>query len=144
MLASKSTAPLMRTALAQIFAAGSRKISWVPTASSASTPHIPSKKVARHHSMQRSTQSSTVHFNSLAASGTLAVVGATPDSSKPVFALMESLIDEGYDVIPVNYGVAKQGGLILGRKAVASVAEVEGSAKIVDIFNEENPYYLPV
>jgi len=40
--------------------------------------------------------------------------------------------------------MAHEGGSILGSKAVASVADVDASVEIVDIFDEQNPYYIPV
>ena len=50
---------------------------------------------------------------------------------------------QGFAVVPVNYSVAQAGGEILGRKAVAQVADCCG-LEVVDIFNEENPYYMPM
>jgi predicted CoA-binding protein len=50
---------------------------------------------------------------------------------------------QGFTVVPVNYSVAQAGGEILGRKAVAQVADCCG-LEVVDIFNEENPYYMPM
>lgn len=76
-------------------------------------------------------------------STSFAIVGATADTSKPAFAIMKSLMDEGFTVVPVNYSVAQAGGEILGRKAVAQVADCCG-LEVVDIFNEENPYYMPM
>jgi predicted CoA-binding protein len=47
-------------------------------------------------------------------------------------------------IVPINVSLAREGGQIMGRKAVASVAEIDGEIEIVDIFDEQNPYYIPV
>ena len=51
---------------------------------------------------------------------------------------------QGYTIVPINVALANKGESILGSKAVASVAEVEAGVEIVDIFDEQNPYYIPV
>lgn len=61
-----------------------------------------------------------------------AVVGASPKPDRPVYGVMQRLIDKGYTVVPVNPGQA--GGEILGQKVYATLADVPAPADVVDIF----------
>lgn len=61
----------------------------------------------------------------------IAVVGASAKPWRPSNGVMRFLIDRGYDVIPVNPGLAGQ--TIHGRTVVASLADV-GTLDMVDIF----------
>jgi hypothetical protein len=61
-----------------------------------------------------------------------AVVGASADPSRPSYGVMEFLIAEGYEVVPVNPTLAGQE--ILGRKVYARLADVPGPVHVVDIF----------
>lgn len=61
----------------------------------------------------------------------IAVVGASAKPWRPPNGVMRFLIDRGYDVIPVNPGLAGQ--TIHGRTVVASLADV-GTLDMVDIF----------
>lgn len=63
---------------------------------------------------------------------TIALVGASPKEDRPSFRVMGKLIAHGYTVIPVNPGLAGQE--ILGRKVVASLAEIDVPIDMVDIF----------
>jgi uncharacterized protein len=62
----------------------------------------------------------------------IAVVGASPKPERPSYGVMRFLLDHGFDVIPVNPGLA--GGEILGQSVMASLAEIEGTVDLVDIF----------
>jgi predicted CoA-binding protein len=62
----------------------------------------------------------------------IAVVGASPNPSRPSFGVLGFLVDKGHDVIAVNPGHA--GKTILGAPVVATLADVEPPADIVDIF----------
>lgn len=63
---------------------------------------------------------------------TIAVVGASDNPERASFTVMQYLLAKGYDIHPVNPGLAGQ--TILGRKVYASLAEIEGGADCVDIF----------
>lgn len=60
----------------------------------------------------------------------IAVVGASPDPTRPSFGVMRALIDRGFVVIPVRPGCES----ILGRTCVSSLSEVEVPIDIVDVF----------
>jgi uncharacterized protein len=68
----------------------------------------------------------------LASVRRIAMVGASPKPDRPSHEVMHFLLDQGYDVVPVNPGLA--GGEILGRKVVATLADVEGPVDMVEIF----------
>ncbi len=61
-----------------------------------------------------------------------AVVGASPKPDRPVFGVMQRLLDTGYEIVPVNPGQA--GGSILDRKVYATLADVPAPIDVVDIF----------
>lgn len=62
----------------------------------------------------------------------IAVVGASAKPERASYGVMRALIDHGYDVIPVNPGLAGQ--TIHDRPVVASLADVAPPADMVDIF----------
>ncbi len=62
----------------------------------------------------------------------IAVVGASPNAARPSNGVLAFLIDQGHDVIAVNPGHA--GKTIHGAPVVATLADVEPAAEIVDIF----------
>jgi predicted CoA-binding protein len=61
----------------------------------------------------------------------IAVVGASNKPARPSYGVMQFLIAQGYDVTPVNPGLA--GGQILGRDVVATLAEA-APLEMVDLF----------
>jgi predicted CoA-binding protein len=63
---------------------------------------------------------------------TIAMVGASPNTSRPSYFAMKYLKAKGFRVIPVNPGQAGQE--ILGEKVYASLAEIEEPVDIVDVF----------
>jgi len=63
---------------------------------------------------------------------TIAMVGASPSTSRPSYFAMKYLKAKGFRVIPVNPGQA--GKEILGERVYASLAEIEEKVDIVDIF----------
>jgi predicted CoA-binding protein len=67
----------------------------------------------------------------LAATRRIAVVGASNKPERPSYGVMQALIAHGYEVTPVNPGLAGQP--ILGRTAVASLAEA-APLDMVDVF----------
>jgi hypothetical protein len=68
----------------------------------------------------------------LTSARVIAVVGASPNATRPVFGVMRYLIASGYRVIPINPGHA--GHEILGQKVYARLADIPEPIDIVDIF----------
>jgi len=64
----------------------------------------------------------------------IAVVGASPNAARPSNGVLAFLVSQGHDVIAVNPGHA--GSTIHGAPVVASLANVEPPAAIVDIFRK--------
>jgi predicted CoA-binding protein len=62
----------------------------------------------------------------------IAMVGASPNKSRPSYFAMKYLKAKGFHIIPVNPGQA--GREILGEKVYASLAELDEPVDIVDIF----------
>jgi predicted CoA-binding protein len=63
---------------------------------------------------------------------TIAMVGASAATNRPSYFAMKYLLGKGYQVIPVNPGLA--GSEIQRQRVYASLAEVPGPVDIVDIF----------
>jgi predicted CoA-binding protein len=63
---------------------------------------------------------------------TIAMVGASPNESRPSFFAMKYLIEKGFRIIPVNPGHA--GKEILGQQTYASLGDVPAPVDMVDIF----------
>lgn len=70
--------------------------------------------------------------NLLGQSRRIAVVGASPNPARPSNGVLAFLVAQGHDVVAVNPGHA--GSTIHGAPVVASLADVEPPAEIVDIF----------
>ena len=64
----------------------------------------------------------------------IAVVGASPNPARPSNGVLAFLVAQGHDVIAINPGHA--GSTIHGAPVVASLANVEPPAEIVDIFRK--------
>ena len=61
---------------------------------------------------------------------TVAVIGMSKHSSKAAHYVPKYLIDNGYDITPVNPNAEK----ILNISCYDSVSEIEGSVDIIDVF----------
>jgi predicted CoA-binding protein len=72
----------------------------------------------------------------LGAVHTIAMVGASPNWTRPSYFAMKYLQDKGFRVIPVNPQVAGQE--ILGEKVYADLAEVPPPVDMVDIFRRSD------
>lgn len=72
----------------------------------------------------------------LVAYRTIAMVGASANTSRPSYFAMKYLKQKGFRVIPVNPGQA--GKEILGERVYASLAEIKEPVDIVDIFRASN------
>jgi uncharacterized protein len=60
----------------------------------------------------------------------IAVVGLSPNPSRPSYRVAEGLISFGYDIIPVRPRIRE----VLGRKAYASLMDMPASVDLVDVF----------
>ena len=63
---------------------------------------------------------------------TIALVGASSSPARPSWIVMKYLLERGYDVLPINPGLA--GGTIQGRTVYARLAEVPRPIDMVEIF----------
>ena len=63
---------------------------------------------------------------------TIALVGASANSTRPSYFVMKYLMEKGYTVIPINPGMAGQE--LLGQKTYATLADVPMAIDMVDIF----------
>ena len=72
----------------------------------------------------------------LARNRTIAMVGASPNSSRPSYFAMKYLKQKGFTVIPVNPGQA--GKKILGERVYASLGDIKQPVDIVDIFRSSD------
>jgi predicted CoA-binding protein len=63
---------------------------------------------------------------------TVALVGASANEVRPSYFVMKYLIDKGYEVIPVNPGLAGQE--LLGQTVYASLHDIPKPVDMVDIF----------
>ena len=62
----------------------------------------------------------------------IAMVGASANTSRPSYFAMKYLLGKGYRVVPVNVGLAGQ--QILGQTVYAALSDVPAPIQIVDIF----------
>jgi predicted CoA-binding protein len=67
---------------------------------------------------------------------TIAMVGASPNPSRPSYFAMKYLLAKGFHVVPVNPGQA--GKTILDQKVYGSLDEVPERVEIVDIFRNSD------
>ena len=66
----------------------------------------------------------------------IALVGASPRPGRDSHKVMQFLLDNKYQVIPVNPRAS--GNLILGQLCVSSLAEITQSVDMVDIFRSQD------
>ena len=62
----------------------------------------------------------------------IALVGASDNVVRPSYFVMKYMIDKGYDVIPVNPGLA--GKELLGQRVYGSLRDIPRPIDMVDIF----------
>ena len=66
----------------------------------------------------------------------IAVVGASANTARASFHVLEFLVAEGYDVVAINPGLA--GKEIAGRPVYATLADVPGPIDMVDVFRNSD------
>lgn len=71
-------------------------------------------------------------FDLLTVTRRIALVGASANPDRPSNRVMRELLDHGYQVVPVNPGLA--GGQLHGQTVVGSLADIDGPVDMVDIF----------
>ena len=64
----------------------------------------------------------------------IALVGASAKPERPSHRVMQFLLDEGYEVFPINPGLAGQ--KLLGQTVYASLAALPTSVDMADIFRD--------
>ena len=62
----------------------------------------------------------------------IALVGASANEARPSWIVTKYLLDRGYEVIPVNPGLAGQ--TILGKTVYATLKDIPGPVDMVEIF----------
>ena len=64
----------------------------------------------------------------------IALVGASAKPERPSHRVMQFLLDEGYEVVPINPGLAGQ--RLLGQTVYTSLADLPTSVDMADIFRD--------
>ena len=64
----------------------------------------------------------------------IALVGASAKPERPSHRVMQFLLDEGYEVLPINPGLAGQE--LLGQTVYASLADLPLSIDMADVFRD--------
>ena len=70
---------------------------------------------------------------------TIALVGASANPARPSHDVMAYLVAKGYDVIPINPGLA--GDEILGQRVYASLKEIDRPVDMVEVFRKSEVLY---
>ena len=68
----------------------------------------------------------------LSSTKTIALVGASANSARPSYGVMQFLLQRGFNVTPINPGLAGQD--LQGQKVYASLHDVPQAVDMVDVF----------
>ena len=79
--------------------------------------------------------------DSLKTVKTIAMVGISPNTSRPSYFVFKYLLERGYRMIPVNPGQA--GKEILGQKVYAKLTDIPEPVDMVDIFRASQ-FVMPI
>ena len=63
---------------------------------------------------------------------TIALVGASSNSARPSWIVMKYLSERGYEIVPINPGLA--GGELLGRPVYGKLSDIPHPVDMVEIF----------
>ena len=72
----------------------------------------------------------------LTSTKSIALIGASKNPERPSHRVMKFLINQGFDLYPVNPGLA--GTELLGRPVYASLTDIDASIDMVDIFRKSD------
>ena len=86
--------------------------------------------------MSTAPQQDKIMTEILAKSRVIALVGASAKPERPSYQVMAYLLAQGYEVIPVNPGMA--GERILEQRCYASLSELPVVPDMVDIFRQSD------
>ncbi|NVK36122.1 MAG: CoA-binding protein [Rhodobacteraceae bacterium] len=67
---------------------------------------------------------------------TIALVGASANTARPSHNVMQYLLEKGYEVWPINPGLAGQD--LLGQKVYASLEDLPDTPDMIDIFRNSD------
>jgi predicted CoA-binding protein len=70
---------------------------------------------------------------------TIAIVGLSDNPTRPSYSVAEYMIEQGFDIIPINPTIKE----VFGKKSYASLADVPAEIKIdlVDIFRKSEEVF---
>jgi hypothetical protein len=98
--------------------------------------HLPSHLFAKFNPMTHDAYPDSQIRDILKSVKRIALVGASANEARPSWIVTKYLIDRGYDVVPVNPGLA--GMTLLGRTVYGTLKDVPGAIDMVEIFRNSD------